>query len=118
MDSILDTIKQLLGISSDQTHFDTDIIVHINRAISRLRRLGVGPAKGYRITDRHGTWNDIIQDSEKLEDVKTFVYLKVKLIFDPPLSSAAVTAMKEEVKELEWELNVTAESTLDDEEEV
>lgn len=112
MESILTSIKKLLGIMDDYEHFDTDIIIHINTVLSTLRQLGVGPKEGYRIKDKSGKWSDFI-DSEDLrfEDVKTFIYFKVKLIFDPPTASSAIEAMNRAISELEWRLNATAEST-------
>lgn len=112
MESILTSIKKLLGIMDDYEHFDTDIIIHINTVLSTLRQLGVGPKEGYRIKDKSSTWSEFI-DSEDLrfEDVKTFIYLKVKLIFDPPTASSAIEAMNRAISELEWRLNATAEST-------
>lgn len=110
MDSILTSIKKLLGIEESYEHFDTDIIIHINSAFSDLTQLGVGPAEGFRISDSYATWKDFTKDEIKLESVKDLVYLKVRLIFDPPSSSYVLTAFENRIKELEWRLNVAAES--------
>lgn len=120
MESILTSIKKLLGITEEDKNFDMDVIIHINSAFSRLHRLGVGPEKCYRIQDDIPTWSEFINDEDQLNDVKTYVYLKVKVIFDPPLSSAVLTAYKEDIKQLEWELNVTGEDldTTEDEDNV
>lgn len=111
MDSILTSIKKLLGIAEDYTDFDIDIIIYINSALSILNQLGVGPAEGFTIRDASTTWDQYISDRSKIEYVKTYVYMKVRLIFDPPGSSALVTAMQEQVKELEFRLNVAADQT-------
>lgn len=107
MDSILTSIKKLLGIDPDYTHFDADLILHINSVFSILNQLGVGPSTGFAIADSYAVWTDFLGESLKLELVKTYVSLKVKLIFDPPLSSAAMEAVKEQIKELEWRIAVT-----------
>ena len=85
MESILTSIKKLLGITEEYDQFDPDIIMHINSVFMILTQLGVGPAEGFSIEDDTAVWTDFIQDVKKLESVKTYVYLKVKLAFDPPL---------------------------------
>ena len=109
MDSILVSIKKLLGIAADYTHFDPDIIMHINSAFSILTQLGVGPPEGFRIEDDTKTWNDFIGDATKIDAVKSYIYLKVGLMFDPPTSSAVLSAKERQISELEWRLNVAAE---------
>lgn len=109
-ESILISIKKLLGIAKEYNNFDTDIIIHINTAFLNLNQLGVGPSNGFRIEDSSNTWDEFLQDSEKFDAVKTYIYLKVKLVFDPPLNSAVLEATKQSVTELEWRLNVQAES--------
>ena len=109
MDSILTSIKKLLGPSVDNTDFDADIIIHINTAFSILSQLGVGPTNGFSILDATKVWTDFLASSEKLEMAKTYVYLKVKLYFDPPLSSAAITSMNQMISELEWRINVAVD---------
>lgn len=118
MDSILTSIKKLLGIDESDTDFDMDVIIHINSALSILHQLGVGPTSGFAVMDASALWSDFISsDHSNLEDVKTYIYLKVKLVFDPgQLSSAVITAMKEEIKELEWRLNVAVETPIEEEE--
>lgn len=105
MNSILTTIKKMLGIEEDYEAFDTDIIMNINSAIMVLRQLGVGPQEGFAITGATETWDDLIGNSALYESVKTYIYLKVKSIFDPSTSTAASEASKEMIKELEWRLN-------------
>ena len=109
MDSILVSIKKLLGIAADYTHFDPDIIMHINSAFSILTQLGVGPPEGFRIEDNTKTWNDFIGDTTRIDAVKSYIYLKVGLMFDPPTSSAVLSAKERQISELEWRLNVAAE---------
>lgn len=108
MESILTSIKKLLGITEDYTHFDTDVIMHINSVFFVLKDLGVGPSKGFRIKDKESKWNDFLSEDDDLEAVKTYVYLKVKLIFDPPVGSA-LDAVKNLISELEWRLKEAAE---------
>mgnify|MGYP003371336381 CR=1 FL=1 len=110
MDSILTSIKKLLGIAEEYEHFDPDIVLHINSAFSVLTQLGVGPEEGFHIQDASNTWSEFLYDDPRLEFVKTFVHLKVKLGFDPPLSSAAIEAINRQVSELEWRINVAVET--------
>lgn len=110
MDSILLSIKKLLGIDALCDHFDTDVIMHINSALSNLTQLGVGPPDGFMVTSNTETWDSLLMDSKKLEFVKTYVYLKVKLIFDPPSSSSVIDAIDRQIKELEWRIEVNTSS--------
>ena len=110
MDSILTSIKKLLGIDESYTHFDVDIIMHINSVFMTLRQLGVGPPEGFRITGAYETWDEFIDDDQYLDAVKTYVYQKVRLIFDPPTNSAHIAALEKLTKEFEFRLNVEAES--------
>lgn len=107
--SILDSIKKLLGIPSEVTEFDTDILIHINSVFSILTQLGVGPSSGFSIEDSSAEWSDFIGDDARLSDVKSFVYLKTRLLFDPPASSAAMDAMNRIASELEWRINVSVD---------
>lgn len=111
MDSILTSIKKLLGISKDYTQFDDDIIMHINSVFMSLTQLGVGPAEGFSIEDDSAYWEDFvdIENNLQLHAVKTYVYLKVKLLFDPPLSSSVIEATNRQIAELEWRLNAAVE---------
>lgn len=112
MTSILTSIKKLLGITEDYDHFDADIIMHINSVFMILNQLGVGPKEGFRIEDETSTWSDYLGDSILLESVKTYIYLRVRLLFDSTtLSSTVIESMKQTISELEWRLNVTADST-------
>ena len=109
MESILTSIKKLLGIDEEYTQFDSDIIMHINSVFLNLTQLGVGPSEGFQIEDDSDTWEDFIGDSNQLQAVKLYVYLKVKLLFDPPLSSSVIESMNRMITELEWRLNVAVE---------
>lgn len=106
--SILNSVKKVLGINEDYTHFDQDIILHINSVFTILYELGVG-RKGFAISDNTATWNDYLGNDSNLEIVKSYVGLKVGMIFDPPLSSAVMEAKKAMIDEMEWRLNVAAE---------
>ena len=110
MDSILTSIKKMLGISEDYTQFDADLIMHINSVFLNLTQLGVGPASGFSIEDETTEWTDFINNNAQLQAVKCYIYLKVKLLFDPPLSSAVIESTNRMIAELEWRLNVAAES--------
>ena len=109
MESILTSIKKLLGIAEDYEHFDTDLIIHINSVFSILTQLGVGPSEGFFITDKYAVWDDFLAENTKIELAKTYVYLKVKMIFDPPQSSAVIDAMNRTIGELEWRINVSVD---------
>lgn len=109
MESILTSIKKLLGIEEEYTQFDNDIIMHINTVFLNLTQLGVGPEEGFLIEDDTATWYDFIGDSNQLQAVKSYMYLKVKLLFDPPLSSSVIESMNRMIAELEWRLNVAVD---------
>lgn len=109
MDSILTETKKVLGIDENYTVFDTDIKMHINTAFTTLQQLGVGPLTGFMITDHAPSWDNFTDADINLNAVKTYVYLRVRLLFDPPTTSFALEAMKEQIRELEWRLNVYSE---------
>ena len=111
MESILTSIKKMLGIEEEYEHFDMDLIMHINSVFSTLNQLGVGPEEGFRIEDDSTTWYEFIPaNDKKFEFVKSFIHLKVRLLFDPPLSSAVIESMNRQISELEFRLNIVAES--------
>lgn len=110
MDSILTSIKKLLGIEEDYDHFDPDIIMHINSVFMILTQLGVGPSEGFSIEDDAAVWTDFVSSLQNLEAVKSYVYLKVKLLFDPPASSAVMESINRQISELEWRLYITVEN--------
>lgn len=109
-ESILNSIKKLLGLSKEYEAFDTDIIIHINTVFMVLNQLGVGPEDGFSIKDKEPKWSDFLESATDLESVKTYIYLKVRLVFDPPLNASVLESMKQTIAELEWRLNVQAES--------
>ena len=105
IESILTSIKKMLGPTEEYDHFDTDIIMHINTVFMVLAQLGVGPDRGFRIRDSSAVWSDFLTDDEtQLEGVKSYMYMKVKLIFDPPSSSALLDSLNRSIAELEWRL--------------
>ena len=108
MKSILTSIKLLLGVMEDYEHYDTDIIMHINTVFMILRQIGIGPEEGFSIKDKSTTWDEYVS-TDKIEAVKTYIYLKVRLIFDPPSSSIMVEAINRTISELEWRLNLEME---------
>ena len=118
MDSILTSIKKLLGITKECTSFDADLIIHINSVFLILKQLGVGPEKGFSITGEYETWDQFLPEgSENFEAVKSFMHIKVRLLFDPPTSSVVMEAMNRMANEFEWRLNAEAESPTNIEEE-
>lgn len=112
MESILTSVKKLLGIDETYTHFDSDIIMHINSVLMILTQLGVGPEEGFMIEDDTSTWQDFIPEitAAKLELVKSYIYLRVRLLFDPPLSGSVVESINRQIAEFEWRLNVAVDS--------
>lgn len=111
MESILTSIKKMLGIEESYTHFDADVIMHINSVLMILNQLGVGPADGLVIEDDTTTWVDFVPNENpvQLEAIKSYIYLKVKLIFDPPLSSSVIDSYNRQIAEFEWRLNVAVD---------
>lgn len=109
--SILISTKKTLGIAADYTAFDLDIITFINGSFSTLTQLGVGPAGGFAIDDDTAVWTDFIGDDLQLNAVKTYVHLRVRLLFDPPTTAYLTDAFNKQIEELEWRLNVHREET-------
>ncbi len=114
IDSILISIKKLLGIGDEYDCFDSDIIVYINSALATLAQLGVGPKEGFYINDISTMWADLLDNDSRMNIVKTYVFLKVKLAFDPPSNSATMEAITRQISELEWRINAVAEETTHD----
>ena len=112
MESILTSIKKLLGMTEDYTAYDDQIIIHVNSVFMILTQLGIGPEDGFTIKDKEAIWNDFVSDETKLELVKSYVYLKVKLLFDPPSNSSVIASINRQINEFEWRLNVKAESNI------
>lgn len=107
--SILDYTKKMLGLDADYDVFDLDIIIHINSTFAQLAQLGVGPDDGFEIEDSSTLWADFLGTNKLINSVKTYMYLKVRMFFDPPTTSFSQTAVQEQIKELEWRLNVAAD---------
>lgn len=110
MESILTSIKKMLGIAEEYEQFDQDLIMHINTVLTILTQMGVGPNTGFTIVDKSANWSEFLSNKLYLESVKTYVYLKVRLVFDPPLSTAVMEAMKQMINELEWRLLTAVET--------
>lgn len=105
-ESILQSIKKLLGIEPDYTYFDQDLIIHINSVLSILSQIGFGPEEGFFITGETETWDDLFDESNpQMQFVKSYIYLKVRLMFDPPLNSTVINSINTQIAELEWRLN-------------
>lgn len=109
MESILTSIKKMLGITEEYTHFDNDIIMHINSIFMVLQQIGVGPEKGFVIEDSTSTWADFLEDPTQLQIVKSYMALRVGMLFDPPASSVVAEAKKQLIAEFEWRLNVAVD---------
>ena len=108
-DSILESIKKVLGVEPSNTVFDTDIIMYINSTFSTLAQIGVGPDEGYAIEDTTPKWSDYLGTNNLINSVQSFMYLSVQLLFDPPVTSFNLTAKKELLKEIEWRLSVAVD---------
>ena len=111
MSSILYDVKKLLQIQATDESFDSDIIMHINSSFSTLHQLGVGPTNAFSISDDDAKWIDFTQTNTAINSVKTYIWAKVKLAFDPPATSFHIQALNDICKELEYRLNVQAEET-------
>lgn len=116
MESILTSIKKMLGIAEEYTQFDADLIMHINSVLSILTQIGVGPSEGFVIEDDVAVWTDFVPANPKLELIKSYTYMKVKLIFDPPLSSSVIESLNRSTSELEWRIQVAADPVESNEE--
>lgn len=108
-DSILTSVKKVIGITENDTSFDVDILMHINTVFSKLTQLGYGPTGGFRIDDKTTTWDAYILGDDRRNMLQTYTYLVVKSVFDPPGSSYAVTAMTEQIREFESRLSILRE---------
>lgn len=115
MESILTSIKKMLGVAEDYDYFDADIIMHINSVFMTLNQLGVGPENGFSIEDDTSIWTDFIPDVNQLQAVKSYMYLQVKILFDSAsLGAATLAAYERQIQQFEWRLNVAAESGAQD----
>ena len=105
--SILNSTKKILGIHADDDTFDLDIITFINSALSTIQTEGVG--QSFRIVDDSAVWDDLAVDEDQLDLIRTIVYLRVRMLFDPPNTSYIQIAMEKQIEELEWRMNVRRE---------
>lgn len=112
-DSILISIKKLIGLDSEDKSFDTDLIMHINSSIDVLRQLGVN-AENFYVEDNGATWEDYLPSSDLFQLVKTYIYMKVRKWFDPPQNGTTMEALNSSIAELEWRINVTVDPSLED----
>lgn len=110
-ESILTSVKKTLNLAEDYTNFDQDVILHINSALATLNQLGVGPGVGFMIEDKTKIWSDFLGSDPRWNAVKSYVYLYVRLLFDPPNTGFGTTAIEKQLQELAWRLNVQREQT-------
>lgn len=109
VDSILDSVKKNLGMPPEVTEFDADIILHINATFSTLNQLGIGPVSGFAIEDNTATWDSFLLNDDRFNDVKQYIYMKVRVAFDPPDRSFVLASWEKMITELEWRINVRRE---------
>lgn len=111
-DSILKSTKKMLGLAADYIEFDLDVLTHINTVFSTLSQIGIGPLGGFMIEDDQATWTEYLGPEPELHNtVKSYIYLRVRLLFDPPETSFAIEAMNNQIREFEWRLNALREVT-------
>jgi hypothetical protein len=110
--SILNSIKKVLNVPADNADFDQDILMHNNSVFSTLSQLGVGPDEGFRIDDQTTEWSAFLNGDNRLNNVKSYMYLRVRLLFDPPGTSFHITALEKQVEELTWRINLQREDEL------
>lgn len=108
-DSILDSIKKVVNVPVDDPDFDPDLIMHINSVLSTLNQLGVGPQEGFMIQDKNAVWDSILGGDPRLNSVKSYIHLRVRLLFDPPGTSFAIAAFEKQIEELAWRINAHQE---------
>lgn len=111
MGSILNDTKKALGLDAEYKAFDPDVMMHINSVFTILQQLGIGPDEGFMIEDETPTWDIFLATDKRLNSVKSYMYLRVRLLFDPPQMSFHVKALQDQIQEFEWRLNVQREST-------
>lgn len=109
-ESILDSIKKVLNLAPDYTAFDQDVILYINSVFSDLNLLGVGPEQGFRIEDNSTLWSAFLGSDLRINNIKAYIYLKVRMLFDPPTLGYLISAMEKQIEELAWKINVQRES--------
>lgn len=107
--SILNSVKKMVGVDPSLTVFDLDILTHINSVFADLEQLGIGPADGFMIEDDVPTWDAFFGDDNRLSSIKSYVYFRVRLMFDPPQTSYLIESFDKQIAKMEWRLNVTRE---------
>jgi hypothetical protein len=107
--SILTSTKKLLGIDESYTHFDADVIISINSCLATLNQIGIGPSEGFSIEDSSAEWEDFVGEDTRMNLVRSYVYMKTRVVFDPPATSFVLTALQDQIKEAEWRLNMFSE---------
>lgn len=112
-ESILISTKKVLGVSEEYAEFDLDILTHINAAFGVLNQLGLGPDEGFYVEDESSVWEDYITKSSVLSMIRTYVFLKVRFLFDPPTTSFLINAVEEQINQHEWRINVFRESEME-----
>ena len=110
--SILNSTKKILGIAAEYKAFDLDIITHINSVFATLQQLGVGPVEGFMIEDEYPEWDTFLGGNVPLNQVKTYMYMRTKLVFDPPPNSFGISSMNDQIKEMEWRMMVLVDPPL------
>lgn len=109
--SILTSVKKTLNVVEADTTFDVDILMHVNSVLATLNQIGGGPENGFQIEDKVATWDDLLGSSDpRTNFVKSWVYLKVRLLFDPPATSFAIQAIQDQARELEFRIYTLAEA--------
>lgn len=112
-DSILDSMKYLLGLPEEYKPFDSELIIHINSIFGTLEQLGVRPGR-FTISDNSASWSDYLDDSEMIDEIRSYMYLRLRLVFDPPANSFIVKSFEDQIKEFEWRINVKGDTTWED----
>lgn len=112
MSSILNDTKKVLGLAAEDTVFDLDVLMHINTVFSTLAQLGVGPVDGFAIEDAAATWDSFLAGDNRYNMIKTYMYLRVRLLFDPPSTSYLISATEKQIEQLEWRINAEREFQL------
>lgn len=110
-ESILETIAKAIGIGENYDYFNQELIMHINTVLMGLRQIGIGPTTPYVVTDSTATWSDFLGEDKNFEAVKTYMCLRVKMLFDPPTSSSLMDAMNNQISEWEWRLSIEYETS-------
>lgn len=108
MESILGTVKKILGLTGDYTYFDQDIIMHINSVFVTLNQIGVGPENCFSIKDDTTTWSEFTLGNHDIEAVKSYMGMKVRMMFDPPSNSILADSINKNIIELEWRLSIAS----------